>query len=1675
MTRAVEVADHRAWYPLVLIFAILALGIFGGGIFSYRNYERRFRTGIEQQLSAIAELKVNDLALWRKERLGDASVLFKNASFSGLVRRFLDRPDDAEAQAQLRAWLEKFQAANRYECIFLLDAQGVERMSTAGTAGPVAAVVSRRAGEVLRSREVGFQDFYRNEQDQRIYLATLAPILDGPDFGQGLGVLVLNIDPAIHLYPVISRWPTPSRTAETLLVRRDGHDALFLNELKFRTNAALKLRIPLERTNAPAVKAALGQQGIVEGIDYRSEPVVAALRAIPDSPWSMVARMDTAEVYAPLRERLWLTVLLMGALLLGAGASVGLLWRQQHVQFYRERAAASERLRESLQRFQLANRATFDAIWDWNLQTDAFWWNENFQTLFGYRAEEVEPDSESWKKRIHPEDLDRVKTGIQAAIDSGQDHWSDQYRFRRKDGTYAEVEDRSYIAREASGHPVRMIGAMQDTTERRQAEEKVRKSEERRRLALEAANAGTWSWDVASNVSTWDERYQAQYGFEPGEPASLEAWMTRVHPEDRQRLQARIRALLEPGPDAAWEQEFRALHPVKGERWMIGLGRVQRDPSGRALRFVGINLDITERRQAESRLQEYERVIEGLQEMIAVVDRNYRYLIANRAFLGHRGLGRSQVVGHTVAEVLDKEFFEQVVKEKLDKCFEGATLQYEVSYTYPNLGERTLFVSYFPIKGPAGVDRAACVLEDITEGKRAEAGLQRLAAIVESSNDGIISKDLDGIILTWNPGAEHIFGYRPEEVIGQNIDLLVPENLHAEEAAILEKVREGERIQHYEALRLKKDGTPLVASLTISPVKDAAGTIVGASKIVRDITERKQVQQRLQELNLVRQAAGAINALMMRERDPKRLLAEACKILVETRGYRFVWIGQVEPGSKRVVPAAHAGKEAGYLDAVTITWDETPTGQGPTGTAIRTGQPMACQDTATDPRFAPWKEEAMARGFASLAAMPMMHGSRVLGAVVVYAGHTEVFNAEELDLLKELAGDLAFALQSIEHEQEQKRAEAALRESSQFNQQIITSAQEGIIVYGRDLRYQVWNPFMEQMTGMSEDQVQGKHPDELFPFLREAGVLASIEKVLAGEPISSIEVHVEGQPTGISGWTFQTNGPLRNAAREIIGVIGIIRDITEPKRAELRIQAFSQLGQRLSTARSAAEAARAIYACADQFWKWDCGVLDLQVPESGQVETALAYDLVDGQRREVLPADPVGPPSAMNRRVMAQGAELILRKLDEPPATDTIRFGAASRLSASLMCVPVRVENRAVGVLSIQSYTPDAYTQEDLRMLQALADHCGGALDRLWMEALLRSSEIRYRRLFEEAKDGVLILDAKTGMVVDVNPFLVQLLGFSREAFLGKKIWELGFFKDIVANHDRFKELQEAEYIRYDDKPLETADGRRIDVEFVSNVYEVNHHAVIQCNIRDITARKRSEWLGLIYRDQLRALSARIETMREAERTRISREIHDELGQMLTGIKMDLRWVEHRLDEFGEDRRVNPILDKLVVTAELADATIKVVQRIAAELRPGILDKLGLPTALQYEAARFEERTGIACRLVVPGDALPLRPEVATAFFRIFEETLTNVTRHAKATAVEVELQPVADDWRLEIRDNGQGMAGVDLQNPKSLGLLGMQERASLLGGGVSFAPRPGGGTVVTVRIPNSQTQRGGV
>ncbi|WP_367874354.1 sensor histidine kinase [Luteolibacter sp. Populi] len=214
-----------------------------------------------------------------------------------------------------------------------------------------------------------------------------------------------------------------------------------------------------------------------------------------------------------------------------------------------------------------------------------------------------------------------------------------------------------------------------------------------------------------------------------------------------------------------------------------------------------------------------------------------------------------------------------------------------------------------------------------------------------------------------------------------------------------------------------------------------------------------------------------------------------------------------------------------------------------------------------------------------------------------------------------------------------------------------------------------------------------------------------------------------------------------------------------------------------------------------------------------------------------------------------------------------------------------------------------------------------------------------------------------------------------------------------------------------------------------------------------------------------RNLSTRIEGLREADRTRISRELHDQLGQALTGLKMDLRWVERQL-EVRDERALNPLTDRLVETQEQVDGLIDTVRRIATELRPDALDELGLPAALAEEAERFVLRTGMPCEVEVGELPEKLSPDVATAAFRIFQEALTNVVRHAEATRVKAKCVTTGEALELAVTDDGKGMPPGVERDGHSLGLLGMRERAELLGGKVNFTAPESGGTRVLAILP---------
>jgi signal transduction histidine kinase len=246
----------------------------------------------------------------------------------------------------------------------------------------------------------------------------------------------------------------------------------------------------------------------------------------------------------------------------------------------------------------------------------------------------------------------------------------------------------------------------------------------------------------------------------------------------------------------------------------------------------------------------------------------------------------------------------------------------------------------------------------------------------------------------------------------------------------------------------------------------------------------------------------------------------------------------------------------------------------------------------------------------------------------------------------------------------------------------------------------------------------------------------------------------------------------------------------------------------------------------------------------------------------------------------------------------------------------------------------------------------------------------------------------------------------------------------------------------------------------LSRLVPAVHRALREAQER--TQRRRAEEQLRHSHEQLRALSVYLQSVREEERTRIAREVHDELGQALTSCKLDLSWIASRLP-----RELKPLLEKTRSLTEHIDSTIQMVRRISSELRPGVLDYLGLGAAVEWQANEFQNRTGIKCDVRAHlGDPV-LASELNTAFFRIFQETLTNIIRHAGATHVRVDLKEADGQIILQVKDNGRGISDAETLNPHSMGLLGMRERAALLGGEFTISRlRRGRGTEVRVSIP---------
>ena len=345
-------------------------------------------------------------------------------------------------------------------------------------------------------------------------------------------------------------------------------------------------------------------------------------------------------------------------------------------------------------------------------------------------------------------------------------------------------------------------------------------------------------------------------------------------------------------------------------------------------------------------------------------------------------------------------------------------------------------------------------------------------------------------------------------------------------------------------------------------------------------------------------------------------------------------------------------------------------------------------------------------------------------------------------------------------------------------------------------------------------------------------------------------------------------------------------------------------------------------------------------------------------------------------------------------------------------------------------------------------------------EEALRISENKYRLLFNQNPMPMWMISLPERNFLDVNPAAVAHYGYSKEEFLKMNIRDIRPVEDLKKMEQQIA-TQPSGIFNAGIWQHKKKDGTIVQVNIITHniFYEGKQAKLVLAN--DITEKIIAEENLKKSHEELRQLAANLENIRESERTHMAREIHDELGQQLTGLKMDISWLNRKIQSSDEE-----VHNKIKDTIQLIDKTVITVRRIATELRPSILDDLGLIAAMEWQSEEFQKRAEIKTTFKSNVHNADLQPALATGVFRIYQESLTNVLRHALATEVKSSLIINAGTLELVITDNGKGFNPQDIEHKKTLGLLGMKERTLIMGGTYEISGKPGMGTSVRIIVP---------
>lgn len=1228
-------------------------------------------------------------------------------------------------------------------------------------------------------------------------------------------------------------------------------------------------------------------------------------------------------------------------------------------------------------------------------------------------------------------------------------------------------------------------GYARDITEMKKAETGLKQSNERFEMISRTTNDAVWEWDFETGKMWGNETHQQLYGLTTADPVPDEKqWQQRLHPDDREPMMKKQAEALASDTNV-FITEYRFNTEKEGYKNIYDRCYIVRNAEGKAVRILGSMMDITERKKAEDLIREseerYKALVENAPEALVVFDVESRKFVsvsesAEKLFkMTREELLKIGPVELSPAYQPDGKLSAESAAEKISEAINGGKPSFEWTHCDKegNLIPCEIWLVRLPSETRTLI-RGSII--DITIRKKAELKLkeseEKYRSVIEQATDFVMITDLQGNFIDANSGFCKTFGYSKEELLQLNIDKVIDPGQLKIKPLRFDLLIKGETVLN-ERRMLTREGAIIDVEANVKMLPD--GRVMA---IARDISDRKKTEAKLKEqeeqLRLFVEHSPA--SLAMLDNDMRYIIVSkrwmtdyniADQKIIGKSHY------EVFPGIPQRWKEIHQRCLAGAIekseyDSFTRTdgsvdwvrWEVHPwyKASGEVGgiimfTEVITERIKAEKELTNErnllralidhlPDYIYVKDTSFNyiisnRAFVKLVGAASeaenihknsidLFGKEIGGVNMeedkkIFATGETVIDRDEPIVTKD-GGKLwllttKVPLRDQENKvtgilgiskdiTERKEAERIIRESEEKYRTMIEQAPDGVFISDKNAFLVDVNSSGCIMTGYSKEELlKMRYLDLISPEdLRKTPI--RFNDLYSGKIVLSERKVIRKDGTEI---LVEINAKLRYDGM----IQSFIRDVTDRKKTE---QAIKESEEKYRTLVEQAADAIALYDASGKILDVNTGSVNLL---GYAKEELMKMYLSDVLTKEEIQAKPV------QYDVLQKGESTVKQRM-------------MRKKDGSVVQTEVRSQQLPDGrFLSVIRDLSDRIKAQDLILKEK--ELSNEIIDSIPGVFFLRTKDrfLRWNKQFEKITGYTA---EEIARIEPVTPFYDDSDKESVNESLNK------LFTDGSA-------VLEA--------APRTKEGGKTPFYFNARIITYEGQQCMICTGIDISDRKKAEQeLEESYK-AIRKLTEHLQNIREEERAHMAREIHDELGQQLTVLKMDISWINKKMGI--QDEPVKARMKELLV---MLDETVKSVRRISSELRPSLLDDLGLIAAMEWQLTEFEKRFEIKTHFKPDDTEITLPESIKTGLFRIFQESLTNVARHAKAKKVTVSLKMENGSIVLSVADNGLGFDKQNSIGKKTLGILGMQERTSMMGGTYEISGKPGKGTKIVVTIP---------